>query len=707
MQLWYSVTSSQFTLSLEHLPCTELKGIGPKVAQYLKRLNINTVQDLLFHLPSRYEDRTHFKTLNLLQLGDHVQVEGQIVYAMIKQGRRRTLEVRIEDKDGYLTLRFFNFTTHQYQMLNSHVNLRLHCYGEVRRGMIGYEMIHPEYSFPKENQTISPIQTLTAVYSTTEGLHQYTLRKIIDRALALLDGGVTLQEHLPDKILQLFNLPNLLDAIRYVHRPPADADQNLLQQGLHLSQQRLVFEELLAHQISLSKIKIKIKKFQAPQCVVTNNLVEIFLRKLPYQLTNAQQKVFTEILHDLNGSAPMLRLVQGDVGSGKTVVAALAGAYMIQAGFQVAIMAPTELLAEQHYHNFSLWFENLGVNVVWLTSAIRGKAREEILRKVALKETNIIIGTHALFQKEVQFAKLGLVIIDEQHRFGVHQRLALLSKGIELNMHPHQLIMSATPIPRTLAMTAYADLDCSTIDELPPGRTPVRTIVLPNTRREELIERIKDNCSKGAQAYWVCTLIQESEVLQCQAAENIAKELMLCLPQLTINLVHGRMKSREKESIMTAFKNKEIDLLVATTVIEVGVDVPNASLMVIENAERLGLAQLHQLRGRVGRGTLQSHCVLMYQPPLSKIAEERLSVLRDHNDGFIIAQKDLELRGPGEVLGTRQTGLVQFKIANLTRDQSQLPIIQKAAEIVLKDYPEQVEPLVARWLANNDQFSEV
>ncbi|MBA2654519.1 MAG: ATP-dependent DNA helicase RecG [Gammaproteobacteria bacterium] len=692
--------------SLNSLHCIELKGVGPKIAEHLKRLGIVTVQDLLFHLPLRYEDRTHFKPLAHLKPGDHVQVEGTIAHVVIKEGRRKSLVVRIEEESAYLLLRFFHFNTAQYNLINR-PGQRVHCYGEVKWNAQGYEMIHPEYYFVKEDQPLTTSNTLTAIYPTTEGLHQYSLRRLTDQALLLLEKGGELSEHLPVAILEELALPGLTKAVHTIHRPPSDTPQETLHQGLHPAQQRLVFEELLAHQLSLARIRMRTRSLQAPKITTQSTLPDQFLMQLPFQLTHAQKRVIHEIVQDLQSGSPMLRLVQGDVGSGKTVVAAAGALYLISAGFQVAIMAPTELLAEQHYKNFLSWFNPLEINVAWLTSAIKGKKRDEIAENLLGGQLQIVIGTHALFQKEILFKNLGLIIIDEQHRFGVHQRLALLNKGMWGDYHPHQLIMSATPIPRTLAMTAYADLDCSTIDELPPGRTPIKTVVLPNSKRQELIHRIKDNCLAGAQAYWVCTLIEESEILECQAAEEITKELTACLPELRIGLVHGRMKSKEKEQIMFAFNNRTIDLLVATTVIEVGVDVPNASLMVIENAERLGLAQLHQLRGRVGRGSIESHCVLLYQPPLSRLASERLSVLRSYSDGFIIAQKDLELRGPGEVLGTRQTGLIQFKIADLTRDQHLLQNVQRVSEVLLHQFPENADLIVQRWLADNHLLSEV
>lgn len=693
------------TLSLDKTPCTALKGVGPKISELLKKLNIITVQDLLFHLPLRYEDRTVFKTLNQLSFGDHVQVEGEIIHSEIHQGRRKSLICKIRDVTGHLNLRFFYFNKTQEQLF-SRIGRKVRCYGEIRRGPTGYEMIHPEYHFVTDDATVDIGDTLTPIYPATEGLNQYVLRKLTDQALVMLNNSKVLDEHLPQELLTNFGFPDLISAVNYVHRPPQDALALQLNQGLHLAQQRLAFEELLAHQLILARMRLRTKILQGPVVQIRDQLVAQYKRQLPFPLTNAQNRVIDHITSDLQKNVPMLRLVQGDVGSGKTVVAAIAALHVIENGFQVALMAPTELLSEQHYRNFSQWFNPLGINVGWLTGN-RGKQRESVIEQLSLGTIQVAIGTHALFQEKTNFNKLGLIIIDEQHRFGVDQRLSLLHKGVWNNHHPHQLVMSATPIPRTLAMTAYADLDCSAIDELPPGRTPVRTIVLPHTKRLQLIERLRVNCQQGAQAYWVCTLIQESELLQCQAAEEVTQELTVALPELRIALIHGRMKSKEKEEIMLSFKNKEIDLLVATTVIEVGVDVPNATLMIIENSERLGLAQLHQLRGRVGRGTSASHCVLLYQPPISKLAFERLGVLRDNNDGFVIAEKDLELRGPGEVLGTKQTGLMQLKIADLIRDQHILPKVQKAAELLLQDHSERVEKIVERWIADNQRFCEV
>jgi ATP-dependent DNA helicase RecG len=513
-----------------------------------------------------------------------------------------------------------------------------------------------------------------------------------------------LREWLPQELLSKMQLTELGAAVRFLHRPPPDADQDLLLAGKHPAQKRLAFEELLAHQLGLRKLRSQLRKTKAPLLQGSGQLVQALLQQLPFQLTSAQQRVTQEISNDINQPHPMMRLIQGDVGSGKTVVAALAALQAVEAGYQVAIMAPTELLAEQHLLNLQAWLQPMRIEVAWLTSRHKGKPRQEILSSLADGKAQVIVGTHALFQDDVSYQRLGLVIIDEQHRFGVHQRMALRDKGAGGQLVPHQLIMTATPIPRTLAMTAYADLDLSIIDELPPGRKPVTTVVLPNSRRSEVVQRVESACQEGRQAYWVCTLIEESEALQCQAAEDSAAELEQALPELRVGLVHGRLKAADKESIMAKFKQGKLDLLVATTVIEVGVDVPNASLMVIENPERLGLAQLHQLRGRIGRGSAESHCVLMYHSPISENARERLAIMRETNDGFVIAQKDLELRGPGEVLGTRQTGEMQFRIADVMRDQPLLPQVQQAAELILQNYPESVEPLMQRWIADRERY---
>lgn len=692
---------------LQSQPITLLRGVGPRVAQRLANLGIETVQDLLFHLPSRYQDRTRVVPMGSLRPGDEAVVEGSVDLAEIKFGRRRMLLVRISDGTGALTLRFFHFNANQQAGFARGVRLR--CYGEVRPGAVTLEMVHPEYQRIDADAIEVVEEHLTPIYPTTEGLHQLSLRPLTEQALERLAqaGDAGLRDWLPPEILRKFKLPSLAAAIRYVHRPPPEASVAELEAGRHPSQQRLVFEELLAHHLSLRQLRFAAKAQLAPVLQGDGRLRARFLAALAFTLTAAQQRVVEEIAADLCREHPMLRLVQGDVGSGKTVVAALAALQAVEAGAQVAIMAPTELLAEQHFRNFHAWMTPLGIDVAWLSGKIKGKARSATLDAIATGTASMMVGTHALFQEDVQFAHLGLVIVDEQHRFGVHQRLALRDKGKQGETRPHQLTMTATPIPRTLAMTLYADLDASIIDELPPGRSPVQTVVIPDNRRPEIVERVRQACAQGRQAYWVCTLIEESEALQCQAAEDTAVQLAEALPELHVGLVHGRMKSNDKEAVMASFKAGELNLLVATTVIEVGVDVPNASLMIVENAERLGLAQLHQLRGRVGRGAAQSSCVLMYRGPLSEQARARLGVLRDTTDGFEIARRDLELRGPGEVLGTRQTGLLSLRIADLLRDQDLLPSVEQAAGTLLESYPESTAPLIRRWLGDASRFGEV
>ena len=689
-------------------PCTLLKGVGPRTSSLLHKINIQSIQDLLLHLPFRYQDRTHITPLNNLRIGDYAVVEAIVQSTQMIKGRQRTSFVcHLHDSKGYLALRFFYFNAQQQRVL-AKTGTRVRCFGEVRWGGSGFEMVHPEYRVMDENSLTPVSEHLTPIYSTTEGLGQAALRKLIEQALILLEKkSEIIAEFLPEKILQQFNLPDLLTAIRFVHQPPPDAPQALLLTGQHAMQQRLSFEELLAHQISLLHLRLTIKKELAPAFSGAEQLSARFLQQLPFALTAAQQRVVAELKQDLMQSQPMLRLVQGDVGSGKTVVAAMAALQAIESGYQAAMMAPTELLAEQHLQNFRHWLEPLGLQVTELTGRLSAKARENNLQQIISGSAHLIVGTHALFQDTVTFNQLGLVIIDEQHRFGVHQRLSLRAKGVKQNVVPHQLIMTATPIPRTLAMTAYADLDCSVIDELPPGRMPVITAVISSQRRADVLQRVREHCKAGRQVYWVCTLITESELLQCEAAEKTAVLLTQMLPELRVGLLHGRLSAKENEQIMQAFKKQQIDLLVATTVIEVGVDVPNASLMIIENPERIGLAQLHQLRGRVGRGAQQSHCVLLYQTPLSQQAKERLAIMRDSNDGFVIAQRDLEIRGPGEVLGTRQTGLLQFKIAELLRDKDLLPAVQQAAAILLQQYPQHVDSILQRWLGRVEQYGKV
>ncbi|HWP95183.1 MAG TPA: ATP-dependent DNA helicase RecG [Gammaproteobacteria bacterium] len=691
------------TLPLEERPIASLRGVGPQLAARLVRLGLVTVQDLLFHLPLRYEDRTRIVPLGALVPGLAAVVEGEVELAEVAFRGRRTLLVRIADGTGALLLRFFHFS--QAQVEGFARGARVRAYGEVRRGTLGFEMIHPEYRLVRALEVADPEDRLTPVYPATEGIGQGRLRNLAAQALALAERAGALRELLPREVREALQLPDLPAALRYVHRPPADAPLELLAAGRHPAQRRLAFEELLAHHLSLRRLRQAVAEAPAAELAGDGRLVNAMLDALPFRLTAAQQRVVNEIFRDLRARRPMMRLLQGDVGSGKTVVAALAALRAVECGRQAAIMAPTELLAEQHLRNLRAWFEPLGVEVAWLGGKLSAKGRASALARVRSGNADVVVGTHALFQEGVTFRELALVIIDEQHRFGVHQRLALREKGAGNGFLPHQLIMTATPIPRTLAMTAYADLDTSVIDELPPGRRPVKTVVVPESRRAEVVERVSRACAEGRQAYWVCPLIEESELLEAQAAEETAAALRGALPGLRIGLVHGRLKPAEKEAVMASFKRGDIELLVATTVIEVGVDVPNASLMVIENAERLGLAQLHQLRGRVGRGAAESTCVLLYKPPLGAQARLRLAALRETNDGFEIARRDLELRGPGELLGTRQTGLVDMHIADLVRDADLLPAVQRAAEAILARHPECVAPLIRRWLGDAVRYA--
>ncbi|MDX2458402.1 MAG: ATP-dependent DNA helicase RecG [Gammaproteobacteria bacterium] len=698
------------TDNLDQIPVTVLKGVGVRVAERLERLRMRTVQDVLFHLPSRYEDRTRVMPMGALRPGQFAAVAGEVELAEVRFGRRRSLLVRISDGTGALILRFFHFSGAQQAGFERGKQIR--CYGEIRGGAGSLEMIHPEYRLMTAPDAVVEEQHLTPVYPATEGVHQLTLRSLTGQALEFLDGSQAngagcLIDWLPSELVSSFRMSSLQAALHYVHRPPPAASIEMLAAGRHPAQQRLAFEELLAHHLSLRRVRLRAEHSSAISFAGKHELVDTFIKMLPFRLTTAQNRVINELQQDLSRPHPMARLVQGDVGSGKTVVAACAALTVVPAGYQVALMAPTELLAEQHFRSFCDWLQPLGIQVVWHAGKSKGKARQSALQAISSGAGAIIVGTHALFQEEVEFASLGLVIIDEQHRFGVHQRLALRAKGCQQGLRPHQLVMTATPIPRTLAMTVYADLDTSVIDELPPGRQPVKTVAISQDRRDEVIQSVRKACAAGQQAYWVCTLIEESDALQCQAAEKTAEFLDECLPEVRIGLVHGRMKAAQKETVMAAFKAGTLDLLVATTVIEVGVDVPNAALMIVENPERLGLAQLHQLRGRVGRGSLQSNCVLLYQPPLSDSGRERLAVLRETSDGFEIARRDMEIRGPGEVLGTRQTGEMQFHIADLLRDEALLISVEQAAGQLLAQVPENVSPLIRRWLGEAVEYGEV
>ena len=683
---------------------TTLKGIGPALAKKLEKLGLSRVEDLLFLLPLRYEDRTQLIKIGALVAGKRCLATGEVLLAETAYRGRRNLLVRISDGSGQLTLRFFHFSRQQQAQFQAGVHVT--CFGEVRRGSAGFEMIHPEYRILREEQGAATSDSLTPIYPATEGVQQGRLRNLTDQALrAMLEEPPP--ELLPRSVTDKLGMPSLVDAIRYLHRPPPDADVAQIQEGRHPCQQRLAFEELLAHYLSLRSLRALAETEGAFALQRGQDEVDRFIADLPFELTAAQSRVVDEILVDLSQPHPMMRLIQGDVGSGKTVVAAIACLKAIACGVQAAIMAPTEILAEQHWRNFSDWFQPLGIEPAWLSGSQKAAARRESLAAIADGRAQLVVGTHALFQEGVDFDNLALVVIDEQHRFGVHQRMALRDKGVGKAGHPHQLVMTATPIPRTLAMAAYADLDTSVIDELPPGRQPVSTIAVRDTRRGEIVERVRAACRSGQQAYWVCPLIEESEVLDYQAAEASYRMLVEALPELNVGLVHGRMRPAEKERGMQAFKEGLIHVLVATTVIEVGVDVPNASLMIIENAERMGLSQLHQLRGRVGRGAAQSHCVLLYKGPLGRIARERLAVLRDTNDGFVVAQRDLELRGPGELLGTRQTGLPDYRVANIVRDANLMPQVQMTAEELRKSAAGRAAAIVRRWLGDAGRYGKV
>lgn len=681
---------------LSQIPCQYLKGVGPKLAKLLEKCGILTIQDILFYLPYRYQDRTRITSIRQARPGDWVVLEGTISDVQITRRPRRPSQFvyMITDQSGSIYLRFFHLSEPQQEQLV--LGTKIRAFGEIKYGTQGYNLIHPEYQL---NNDLPPEKNLTPIYSTTEGLTQYHWRKITDHALVMLSRD-NIQDFLFASSHQDISLH---DAIYFVHRPDASTNIELLERRQHPAQLRLAFEELLAHHLSLrqkrQKLLLNVSPIFKPNPVRENK----FLGQLKFKLTSAQNRVIQEIHADLLKPHPMMRLVQGDVGSGKTIVAALAALTALNNNHQVALMAPTELLAEQHFVNFSKWFADFGVTVLLFRGKSTAKNKQTNLDALKNNAKVIAIGTHALFQDSVEFKNLGLVIIDEQHRFGVEQRLALQKKG----NYPHQLVMTATPIPRTLAMTCYADLETSIIDELPPGRTPIKTVLINHSRRDEIIQRIKLAHHEKKQIYWVCPLIEESDVLQYRAAQTTQVLLQNALPELNIKLIHGKIKNAEKEKIMTEFKSGQIDLLVATTVIEVGVDVPNASVMIIENPERLGLAQLHQLRGRVGRGSKESYCILLFQEPLSHLAQERLKVMRESQDGFVIAEKDLELRGPGELLGTRQTGDIQMRVADLQRDKHLFNEIQRTADELLAKHSPVIPLIIQRWLGNAERFTQV
>ena len=676
----------------------QLQGVGAAAAALLEKLHIFSTDDLLFHLPRDYEDRSTIIPMNQLVVGRSYLLEGEVRSVDFPPGKKKSLAALLQDDSGKVTLRFY----HIYKGLTDRIKIgqRLRIFGEVRIGARGLELYHPEIQVIQQHTPLPKTQ-LTAIYPSTEGLTQPKLREYVRQALQ--HHSDDLPELLPSKYSNGYELK---EALHYLHEPPTDANMLQLNQGSHPAQQRLIFEELVAHQVSLLTRRAYIRQIAAPRFNSSKVLAKHLLDGLPFQMTNAQKRVSKEILHDLKQDQPMLRLVQGDVGAGKTLVAAVAACQALEADWQVALMAPTEILAEQHYLNFKRWFDPLGIEVAWLSGKQKGKARAQAEQQIKQGHAQLIVGTHALFQDNVEFSKLGLVIIDEQHRFGVDQRLALRNKGTD-QFTPHQLVMTATPIPRTLAMSAYGDLDTSIIDELPPGRTPIQTVTIPLDRREQVLQRIASNCREGKQAYWVCTLVEQSETLDAQAAEATYQEIKERFPDINIGLVHGKMKADEKQSVMQAFKDNQLQLLIATTVIEVGVDVPNASIMVIENAERLGLSQLHQLRGRVGRGATASFCALLYKTPLSQNGQERLSILRESNDGFVIAEKDLEIRGPGELLGTKQTGDMGFRVARLERDDHLLSQAHYVAAQILKDYPQHADGLLKRWLPEAPRYAYV
>ena len=700
------------TLAGGATPLAELRGVGASVAGKLAARGLVTVQDLWLHLPLRYEDRTRLTPIRALQPGVPAQVEG--IVEAVERGFRYRPVLRVAIGDGSrakLALRFFHFRAAQVTQFRP--GTRLRCFGTPRPGQHGLEIVHPSYRVLGEDEAPALGESLDPVYPAVEGVGPATLRRLVGQALDLLPDAAML-ELLPPSMPGMAGLPDWRESLLMLHRPPADADLAALAAGTHPAQRRLALEELLAHHLSLRRQRLAQQRLRARSLDGPGALARQLQQALPFALTGAQRRVFAQVRADLAQPSPMQRLVQGDVGSGKTVVAALAATLAVERGCQVALAAPTELLAEQHLANLKAWLEPLGIRVAWLAGKVTGKARATALAEVASGAAQVVVGTHALMQEGVAFHDLALVIVDEQHRFGVQQRLALRDKGPLHGHVPHQLVMTATPIPRTLAMTAYADLDVSAIDELPPGRTPVQTVAVSAERRPELVERIRAACAEGRQAYWVCTLIEEPEEdagpgqgvrLQAQAAERTFEQLTAQLPGLRVGLVHGRLKGSQKQAVMRAFKDGALDLLVATTVIEVGVDVPNASLMIIENAERLGLAQLHQLRGRVGRGAAASSCVLLYQPPLSGLARQRLDVLRQSNDGFLIAEKDLELRGPGELLGTRQTGLAAFRIADLGRDAGLLPQVHALSDLLLGEAPEVADRVVARWVGGAVRYA--
>jgi len=696
--------------------------ISPATLAKLAKLGVHHRSDLLLHLPLRYEDETHLAPIDTVLAGETAQVQGMITHSEVIYKPRRTLVCRLEDNSGELYLRFLNFYPSQQKQLA--VGKAIRAIGEARMGFYGMEMVHAKCRVADEDTPLN--SSLTPIYPTTAGLSQTILRKLIGNALEVLP----LRETLPQTLLDKLQLVSFSDSVKLLHSPPPEVSASSLEQRDHAAWQRIKFDELLAQQLSMRVHHRERGKRRAPALKAKKTLTQQLLKALPFALTKAQQKVLAEISHDLALAHPMQRLLLGDVGSGKTIVAALAALQAIANGYQVAFMAPTEILAEQHYIKLREWLIPLGLEPVWLSGSMKKKDKAAAAKHIAEGTTQIAVGTHALFQAAVEFKKLGLVIVDEQHKFGVQQRLALRNKGKvdaaqvltrqanEMsndvgfkpdlqNQEPHQLMMSATPIPRTLAMSYYADLDVSVIDELPPGRTPIITKLVSEARRDAVCEKVRDACAAGQQVYWVCPLIEESETLELQNALETQLILSETFPEFKVGLVHGKLDNALKASTMAAFKAGEINLLVATTVIEVGVDVPNASLMVIEHAERMGLAQLHQLRGRVGRGAAQSTCILMFQSPVSELARARLKVIFENTDGFIIAQQDLQLRGPGELLGARQSGVAMLRFADLSVDEDLLDLARATADKLLSDFPDAARAHLHRWMSNKQDYLHV
>ena len=682
---------------------TNLKGVGPKISESLKSLGIQSVQDAMFHLPFRYEDRTVLTPIGDASYEKSVLVEGEIVKSTVVFRGRRMLFTEIYDGTGRLTMRMFNFAMAQHKALKE--GLMIRCYGPVTPGPNGKQMIHPQYQIFDKSENLDIDNNLTPVYPTTSGLQQGRIRKVIRDSIAYCDKHDLLKES--SSLNAESGFPDLWENLKFIHNPPSDIDIQTLIEGKHPAQRSLIKEELVAHMLCAGILKNELEGRSGPVMDKISNAEEKFTSSLEFNLTGAQKRTWDEIRSDLTGNLPMRRLLQGDVGSGKTLVGALSALHAHENGWQTAFMCPTEILAEQHHLSLSEWFSSLGLRVELLTGSTNTSDRKEIISKLKSGEINILVGTHALFQEDVIFNCLGLTVIDEQHRFGVHQRFSMLEKGGTKNQSPHQLIMTATPIPRTLAMTVYGSLETSIIDEMPPGRRPVETSARPNSLRQKVIKRIEEVCLSGQRVYWVCTLIEESEELEAQSAEELFKEISEQLPEINVGLVHGKLKKKSKDQVIKKFREGKIQLLVCTTVIEVGVDVPEATLMIIENPERLGLSQLHQLRGRVGRkADSDSHCLLLYKEPLSSLAEERIKTMQETNDGFEIAEKDLELRGAGDIYGVRQSGLMDLKIANPIRDSDLLEEAQEDAIAIAKNDDSYAKTIVLRWIGNRVDYSE-